>query len=219
MDRRRYKWFYDHVQCRYYDLLLKWCFLPLGGERNVRRALIDQVDWRPSETILDMCCGTGNATFAIAQKLRGASRIKGIDLSVGQINAATRKNRFPNVSFEVMDASDTSFPDQSFDKVVIPHALHEMPRAVRLAVLKEARRILRTGGTVVVLEIDRPPSLLWRLIVGLWWFYWLPFNIETATRRDMLKQGVAEELTEAGFRDVSKASRCNGTLQVATGRK
>ena len=218
-ERKRYVWFYDHIHSRYYNLLTRWCFLPFGGEAKVRRTMLEVVTVQPGDRVLDMCCGTGNTTFAIAERAGKRSTIKAIDLSAGQINVAKRRNRFSNIDFMVMDASRTSFGDGDFDKVVIPHALHEMPRATRLAVLGEAKRVLTDGGTLAVLEMDNPPTLSLRLFIGFAWFYWLPFNFETPTRKDMLKRGVTNEVHEAGFDNVSKASFYNGVFQVVQGRK
>lgn len=218
-DRKGYRWFYDHVHSRYYNLLMKWCFFPWGGERKVRRVLLEGIDFQPGDRILDMCCGPGNTTFVIAEMVGKQSVVKGIDLSRGQIESARRRNHFSNVEFMVMDAANVSFHDGEFDEVVIPHALHEMFSAARLAVLREAKRVLKKGGTLVALEVDDPPSLLLRLFMGFWFFYWLPFNFETATRRDMLRRGLAEEVREAGFHNVSKASLCHGILQVVQGQK
>jgi ubiquinone/menaquinone biosynthesis C-methylase UbiE len=79
-------------------------------------------------------------------------------------------------------AQSTGFPDNSFDKVFITHAIHEMKRDERTATLEEARRVLKDGGTVAVLELDNPSSLFVRIIVGFWFFYWLPFNFERETQ-------------------------------------
>lgn len=217
-NRNLYRWLYDKIHCHYYDILMKWCFLPLGGENKVRQTLIDVVDLQEGDNILDMCCGTGNTTFVMAPKVGVHSKVKAIDLSSGQIRIA-KKNLLPNIEFMVMDASDTCFDECCFDKVVIPHALHEMPRSKRLAVLKEARRIVKDRGTLAVLEMDTPPNLFWHLYIGYWWFYWLPFNPETPTRRDMLKHGVVEEVEEAGFSNVIKISMYYCTLQVVKGQK
>jgi len=217
--RRLYRWFYDNIHCHYYDVVTWWCFLPLGGEARVRRALVDEIGLRRGERVLDMCCGTGNTTAFIAARVGNQSPVKAIDLSAGQIRVARRKRRPANVQFSVMDASHTDFANGEFDTVVIPHALHEMPRTTRLDVLREARRILTDGGTVAVLELDTPRSILPRLGLGLWWFYWLPFNPETPTRRDMLKHRLAEEVREAGFTDVVRTSLFGGALQVVIGRK
>jgi ubiquinone/menaquinone biosynthesis C-methylase UbiE len=218
-NRKLYRWFYDHIHSKYYNLLMKWCALPFGSEKKMRQTMLEVVPLQPGDRVLDMCCGTGNTTFAIAERVGERSEIEGIDLSRGQIRVAKRQNRFSNVKFMVMDASQTCFREGDFDKVVIPHALHEMSRTTRLAVLREARRVLRDGGTLAVMELDNPPGWLLRLFVGFWCFYWLPFNFETPTRRDMMRHGVAEEVREAGFGDVSKTSMYNGVLQVVQGKK
>jgi len=77
--------------------------------------------------------------------------------------------------------TETEFDDGSFDKVFITHAIHEMPRAERLKALREALRVAKEGGEVIVLELDRPPSVPVRLLMGFWVFYWLPGNFETQT--------------------------------------
>ncbi len=181
--------------------------------------MVEAIALQPGDRVLDMCCGTGNTTFAIAERVGKGSSIKAIDLSFGQIKVARKRNRFSNIDFMVMDASDTGFFGGDFDKIVIPHALHEMPRATRLAVLQEAKRILADGGTLAVLEMDDPPGSLLRLFIAFWWFYWLPFNFETPTRRDMLRHGIVEEFTEAGFANLSRLSLYRGAFQVVQGRK
>ena len=98
-------------------------------------------------------------------------------------------------------------------------ALPRTHRRARIRVLAEGRRILKDDGQVIVLELDRPRGLWVRLFIGLWFFYWLPLNFENPTRRDMLKHGVAEEVREAGFRNVTKESKCRGVLQVVQGVK
>jgi len=218
-SKNTYRWFYDNIQSRYYDLMLRWCMLPLGGEDKVRRELVDVIDVHPGAKILDMCCGTGSTTFILADKVGGQGRISAIDLSTGQIEKARKKNRSVNIDFSVMDAENTSFLEDEFDFVFIPHALHELERNTRLAILKEARRILRHGGMLVVLEMDTPSTLFWRLCIAFFWFYWLPFNPETPTRKDLNKHGLVNEIGECLFNGVTKVSKFHGSLQVVFGTK
>ena len=218
-ERHLYNWFYDNIHCHYYDMVTRWCYLPMGGEARVRQTLVDAIGLREGDRVLEMCCGTGGTTAYIAAKTGVRSVIKAIDLSAGQIEIARKKRSSLNIEFGVMDAAHTCFRDGDFDKVVIPHALHEMPRAERLEVLSEARRLLVEGGSLAVFEMDRPRNFLDRVFLGFWWFYWLPFNPETPTRRDMLSHGVAKEVEEAGFRNVDKTVFFGGALQVVVGRK
>ena len=84
-SKRSYRWFYDQVQSRYYDLLIQWCFLPFGGESRIRQQLLAPIVFGPAEIILDVGCGTGSATFAIAAKAGPQARIVGLDLSLAWI--------------------------------------------------------------------------------------------------------------------------------------
>jgi len=219
LSRRAYKWFYDHLHSHYYNILMKYCFLPFGGETKCRGELLTSVEFAPGEDILDLCCGTGGATCAILNKAHEDSHVTGLDLSVGQLRVAQRRSELRQVRFMAGDAACTPFQDASFHKVFVTHAIHEMTREIRLAVLAEARRILKDGGRVIILELDRPRSLWVRLFIGLWFFYWLPFNFETPTRRDMLEHGVVEEVREVGFREVTKESKYHGVIQVVQGVK
>ena len=86
-------------------------------------------------------------------------------------------------------------------------------------VLREAKRLLKENGTVVILELDNPPNRFLHFFVGLWFFYWLPFNFETPTRRDMLNNGLGNELKETGFKEIKKTSKSNGIFQTVQGVK
>lgn len=216
-SRKHYKWFYDRIHSRYYALLIKWCFLPFGGENRVRKELIAHIDFSPKEKILDMCCGIGGVTFVISGKAGQDSDVVGMDLSPGQIEIARKNNHLSNARFIEGDVTSTGFKDGYFDKVFITHALHEMPREIRLKVLSEAKRILKENGKVIILDLDNPENMFIRLFIGFWFFYWLPFNFETPTRRDMLKRRLTTEVAEIGFNSVEKQSKFHGVFQVVQG--
>jgi ubiquinone/menaquinone biosynthesis C-methylase UbiE len=220
LNRKSYRWFYDHVHSRYYNLLIKWCFLPFGGEMTCRKALLEPVAFSPGDRILDLCCGTGGATCTISKKAGHAHQIVGLDLSGGQIRAARKRPQLIKAEFVKGDAAYTPFRNSFFDKVFITHALHEMPREIRRKVLAEARRILKDGGLLIALEVNNPESLPLRVFAGFWFFYWLPFNFETPTRRDMwLRGGLVAEIEEAGFKHVTKITKFGGIFQTVSGVK
>jgi demethylmenaquinone methyltransferase/2-methoxy-6-polyprenyl-1,4-benzoquinol methylase len=213
-----YTWMYDHVESRVYDLALRWFLLPFGGESRFRREMTSVLEFAPGERVLDLCCGTGSSSAAIRERAGTSCRLFGVDLSRGQLAQAARKPAIRPVSLVEANAGLAPFASESFDCVVIPHALHEMPRETRIAVLGEARRMLRPAGRVAVLELDDPPSRLRRILLGAWLLYWLPYpiNFENPTRRDMLRHGLRRELATAGFRKVRKVSRYRGSMQVLT---
>lgn len=221
LNRKTYKRFYDDIWSKqgFYNSIVKWCFLPFGGEEKCRQGLISEITFFEDERILDMCCGQGGATNIIAKMSGNRAEITGIDLSSGMIEMAKKKYCWKNVRFIEGDASNTKFKDNYFDKVFITHALHEMPREIRLNTLKEARRILKEKGEVIVLELDDPENFFVRLFIGFWFFYWIPFNFETPTRKDMLKHGLVNEAKEAGFNNIRKISKYRGIFQIVVGEK
>jgi len=105
------------------------------------RAMVDLLEGKAGERILDLGCGTGQLTAQIASL---GAEVLGIDKSADMI--AQAKKNFPGLKFEIADASQFTAP-QPFDAVFSNAALHWMkpPRAV-------ARRIadaLRPGGRMV----------------------------------------------------------------------
>jgi len=214
--RPAYKWMYDHLESRVYDLALRWFLLPFGGEHRFRREMTSALDFAPGERVLDLCCGTGSSSAAIRERAGPSCRLVGVDLSRGQLARAARKPGCQPILLVEANAARAPFASGSFDCVVIPHALHEMPRETRLAVLREARRLLGPGGRVAVLELDDPPTRLRKILLGTWLGYWLPYpiNFENPTRRDMVKHGLGHELADAGFGEIRKVSRYHGTMQV-----
>lgn len=218
-ERRSYRWFYDHLLSRVYDFVILWLLLPCGGERRFRRHMMAGVEFAPGERIIDLCCGTGSSTLGILEQAPAPSLALAADLSIGQLRRAKPKLAPRGVFLMAANAARTPLPSAFFDSVLIAHALHEMPRATRLGVLREARRLLRPGGQLVVLDLDNPPSLARRLLLGAWIGYWLPYpiNFENRTRRDMLSHGVQNEVAEAGFVRTQKSSLYEGAMQVVIG--
>jgi ubiquinone/menaquinone biosynthesis C-methylase UbiE len=94
-----------------------------------------------------------------------------------------------------------------------------MTRVERMNVLAEAKRILKRNGKAIALEVDNPDNIFVRIFIGLWFFYWLPANFETPTRREMLKYGLDNEFREAGFVNVGKVSKFQRIFQIIDGDK
>ncbi len=204
-----------------YDLLIKLFLLRFGGERKFRLAMLKGIEFTAGEKVLDLCCGTGGLTLIIREKAGPGVEITGVDLSPRQIKRARKKNKYDNIRFILSDASSTGLPAGSFDKVFIGHALHEMDHTTRLAVIGEARRLLKSGGSLYILEFDLQASLWKRLLFEFSLGYWIPhpINYENRTMRNMFKHGVLNEVREEGFIETRKISRFSGTMQVVVAVK
>ncbi len=105
------------------------------------QALVELLDPRSGERILDLACGTGDITQTIAE--RGA-RVVGVDSSPEMIAAA--RQRFPGLDFRVEDAAALPF-DGEFDAVFSHAALHWVKRAEDA--IRGMRRALKPGGRLI----------------------------------------------------------------------
>jgi ubiquinone/menaquinone biosynthesis C-methylase UbiE len=95
--------------------------------------------------VLDVGCGTGALTLAIA-KSPAVSSIVGMDLSEGFLDYARSKIQDPRIRFEAGDAQNLRFPDASFDCCLALLVMSFIPDAPKAA--KEMRRVTRPGGRV-----------------------------------------------------------------------
>ncbi len=103
--------------------------------------MLDLLDPKPGERILDLGCGTGHLTHAIAE--RGAE-VLGLDASAEMISAA--RQAYPGLAFHVGSAEDFSAPEP-FEAVFSNAALHWMTRPE--AVAARVAQALRPGGRFV----------------------------------------------------------------------
>lgn len=137
------------------DLGTTW--LHAGGMSSTMR-LIRQLAITPEMSALDMGCGVGSAARHLARKTR--CQITGIDFDpemVRRAQAATPARDYPNLSYMHMDATHTSFPDNSFDRVIVQSVACFTDKA---ALFREIRRVLKPGGMVGMNEVTwlQPPT-------------------------------------------------------------
>ena len=104
-------------------------------------ALLDLLDAKPGERILDLGCGTGHLTEQIAAS---GAKVVGVDKSAEMIEQARQKH--PAISFEVMDARQLAFP-HPFDAVFSNATLHWITEPEK--VIAGIAKILRPGGRFV----------------------------------------------------------------------
>ncbi len=181
-----------------YDLVVWWGFIPLGGEAACRREFVRWLDLRRGLRVASLCCGTGSMERAMLAEETDLT-ITGVDLGKGQLARARNRNRGAGVTYILGNAARTGLPSESFDRVLIGLALHEMPRSTRSAVLREARRLCAPEGRVLAIEHGRPETRASRLLRALWWFFWIPGNPEVPTSRDLQEHGLDTEMRESGL--------------------
>jgi phosphatidylethanolamine/phosphatidyl-N-methylethanolamine N-methyltransferase len=108
-----------------YDFVFDWIFAP------GRTAAVSQLALAPTDTVLEV----------------------GIDLSSEMLDKAVERVQnlaMPNVTLKVMDATSLDFAENEFDKALATYTISAVPDPV--AVLREMRRVVKPGGTIVILN-------------------------------------------------------------------
>jgi SAM-dependent methyltransferase len=202
---------------RIYDPFIRLLFFFLnggfGGAQRWRQMIVDWVDPRPGDRIMDICCGTGTLSAMLAERLAGGGQLVGLELSSDQLRMARKKPNPGRLSFINGDAQQLPFPDGHFNRGVICGALHEMPAPVRQKVLAEARRVLRPEGQMVFVEQHQPRNR-WKRSA---WDFLERFNPEYATYRDLMRRGLINEIEGGGFRVTRSRVIARGFFQIVLG--
>ena len=105
---------------------------------------------RPGQRVLDVACGTGALTLAVAERVGPEGRVVGLDRNPEMLEVARRKSS--RIDWQEAAAEALPFPDTSFDAVVSQFGL--MFFADRVAALREMWRVLRPGGRLAVAVFD-----------------------------------------------------------------
>jgi trans-aconitate methyltransferase len=110
------------------------------------RELIDRINWRGDEHVLDVGCGDGKITAELAQRTpRG--RVIGIDVSADMVRFARESfTQIRNLEFRQMDAARIEMPEQ-FDLVFSNAALHWVPD--HRAFLRGAAAVMKPGAKML----------------------------------------------------------------------
>lgn len=144
-------------------VLGSYLYSTLRGKFLVWADLLDQLNLRGAERILDMGCGRGAVLLMAAQHLT-TGRAVGVDLwrsvdQSGNAVEATRRNAVAEgvadrVELHTGDMTALPFEDSSFDVVVSSLAIHNISgSAGREKAINEAVRVLRPGGRLMIADI------------------------------------------------------------------
>ena len=115
---------------------------------------------------LELGCGSGSATRPVLETFAHA-KLTALDMSAPYLKVAQRHlNNYPRIDFIQGDATDLDFKNSTFDVVYSVFVLHELPKLERAALVREAYRVLKPGGLLVLadsLQWDDVPELNWAL--------------------------------------------------------
>lgn len=231
LSSKRVKDIFSHIANRYekFNAISSFGAYKLWVAGMMKQAPISQ-----DADVLDIAGGTGEITFAVA-KTKHPAHIQCTDLvpemlEVAKAHYAAGAAGSVPVHFEVVDAQDIPYENNTYDTVTVAYGIRNMPQ--REQALSEMYRVLKPGGSLVCLEFSTPPNKVWR---GLYHFYLnhlIPFwgGLITKDKKGFVylsssikafpdQEGLAKLMEQAGFVDVTWKNYTGGIAAVHVAKK
>jgi demethylmenaquinone methyltransferase/2-methoxy-6-polyprenyl-1,4-benzoquinol methylase len=177
----RYQWLYDTIS--------RLAALSVGGEGRFRRLPLEGLSIDTNTKVLDLCCGSGQATAVLVQH---SQNVVGLDASPLSLKRA--QHNVPTAEYVEAFAEKMPFDNDEFDLVHTSAALHEMNPVQLRQILEEVYRVLKPGGVFTLVDFHRPQNpLFWP---GIALFLWV---FETETAWQLLRTDLMALLSEVGY--------------------
>jgi ubiquinone/menaquinone biosynthesis C-methylase UbiE len=153
-----YWWAYLNPRCvKFFEHQWIVNLILWGNFPRLRDAALEELGSRVVGRTLQIACVYGDFTPKLAERLAPRARLDVVDVAPIQLtNLRGKMGDLPHVHLHRQDASDLSFPDGTFDQVVLFFLLHELPDDVRRSAVAEALRVVKPGGRVVFVDYHRP---------------------------------------------------------------
>ncbi|MBL4954134.1 demethylmenaquinone methyltransferase [Neobacillus sp. YIM B02564] len=198
-----------------------------------RKDTMKRMDVQPGSKALDVCCGTADWTIALAEAVGPAGEVTGLDFSENMLKVGREKVEhlgLKQVKLIHGNAMELPFPDNSFDYVTIGFGLRNVPDY--LQVLKEMRRVVKTGGKVVCLETSQPTLIGYRQLFFFYFRFIMPLFgkilaksykeyswLQESARDFPGMKELAQLFQQAGLKDVKYKPYSGGAAAVHIGYK
>jgi demethylmenaquinone methyltransferase/2-methoxy-6-polyprenyl-1,4-benzoquinol methylase len=202
-----------------------------------RRKALRQIVSPDTKQVLDLACGTGDFSIAIARRTLRENlsvHVTGVDLSEGMLavmrEKVAREGLQEMISMQTGDGENLPFGTGSFDRVTIAFGIRNFEN--REKGLREMLRVLRPGGKLVILELSVPENAVIRWCYNLYFLHILPliggkvsgdkaaYKYLPASVLNFPKHRVfMETMRAAGFADVTHKAFTLGICRMFIGTK
>jgi len=199
--------------------------LSLGRTKAWRRVVTAIISPKPGMKILDIAAGTGSSSKPLVDK--GADVIA-LDFSEGMLAAGRKRHK--DIKFQQGDALNLPFAENRFDVTTISFGLRNTSDTT--AALKDALRVTKKGGRIVVCEFSHPTNKVFRLIYLKYLMRALPVIAKRISKNPAAyiylaesiqawpnQSSLAQVMRQAGWETVSWQDLTFGIVAVHIGYK
>ncbi|MGI6105369.1 MAG: class I SAM-dependent methyltransferase [Raoultibacter sp.] len=206
----------------------------MGRYKAWLKGMIEQAPITATSDVLDIAGGTGDVAFTAA-RMKHPAHIQLTDLvpemlEVAKMHYAEGAHCGVPVDFDVVDAQDIPYPDNSYDVITMAYGIRNMPDRERA--LSEMYRVLKPGGSLVCLEFSEPTNALMRGLYSFYLKHMIPFwgGLITGDKEGFVylsssikafpnQPAFARMLEDAGFADAKWKNYTGGIAAVHTAVK
>jgi ubiquinone/menaquinone biosynthesis C-methylase UbiE len=169
----------------------------IGAER-ARARLLAVAALQPGQRVLDLGCGTGALSLAIAQRHPGVALVA-LDPDAKALARARAKAERQGLAIDWREGFGDAIPapDASFDRVLSSLVIHHLTRDEKRATFADVRRVLAPGGRLHLLDFGPPRNGLERALTAL-------FHRDERVR-DNLRGELPVLMGEAGLAEAREA--------------
>lgn len=150
--------------------------MSLGIDNIWRKKALKEIVDGTQQQILDVACGTGDSTIAIAKAMEPGGRVTGIDISAGMMEPLMRKAAHEGVHDRIKllqaDALQMPFEADTFHRVTCAFGIRNFED--RKKGLAEFLRVLKPGGRAVILELGIPDKPFIKTLYDIYFRHILP---------------------------------------------
>ncbi|MCW3465196.1 class I SAM-dependent methyltransferase [Chitinophaga nivalis] len=174
-------------------------------ETAFREKLVDELDPRDQETLLEFGYGTAqNISFVYQRNHHITLHGLDIDPAVRAIAVKKMEEQGIRVQLDLYEGKTFPYADQSFDKVFSALVFHHLDRESKIACLKEIHRTLKPGGQLIIGDWGKPTSIGMRIL-----FYIVQFIDGFRTTTDNVNGLLPAFMRQAGFKNVTERGVIN----------
>jgi demethylmenaquinone methyltransferase / 2-methoxy-6-polyprenyl-1,4-benzoquinol methylase len=142
-----------------------------------RRFTMKKLALEPGDRALDVACGTGDWTLALAKAVGSSGHVTGLDFTQEMLDVAQEKLDKRGWTDDYVDlirgdAMQLPFTDNQYRVATIGFALRNVSDIKQ--VLSEMNRVVQPGGWVVSLELSKPESATFRKLYYFYFYHILP---------------------------------------------
>lgn len=138
-----------------YDDLNQW--LSLGQHRIWKLMTVKWCEPKLGDVALDLCCGSGDVTQLLADRVGTTGQAYGVDFAAAQLENAQQKARHrSNCHWIQSDVLNLPFADRTFDCATMSYGLRNVVDIP--AALRELQRVLKPGAKAAILDMHRPEN-------------------------------------------------------------